>query len=959
MAWTKNKDTEIISEAMIKPLEWRSLGPSLFSGRIADIAIPRGQSCIIYCAAASGGIWKTTNRGTTWEPIFDDQGTGSMGALAVADSDPSIVWAGTGEPIAASHTTWGDGVYKSTDAGKTWNHMGLKETQQIGAVIIHPDNPDIVYVAAVGHLWGKNPERGLYKTVDAGKNWEKSLFISDSVGIVDVVMDPSDSQTLYAAAYGRIRGPFSRSEAEEVKILEGSGIFKTADGGQNWKRLTKGLPDTRVGRIGLAIPATNPEKIYALVERAPYEIRLNERRLDRIRFILPDREAKNPKELNLFREFILDKTPENERAAAMFSGFDRSESLRLRNMLGLGELDTGGGLFCSYDKGETWSRVHKMSVLRRASYYSHIYVHPLDENTLYIPEVRMNISTDGGKTFEQAGWAFSSWLTTKFIHGDFHPLWIDPADPNHMIAGSDGGLYASYDGGKNWEAHFMPIGQFHTIAVDNRLPYYVYGGLEDNGGWAGPSATRHFSGITNHDWFKFEQSDGAYIQIDPTDNMTVYSEWQNGNICRLDLRTGMRTEIKPHEGTGDTALRFNFITPFLLSSHDLNILYLGAQKMMKTTDRGGSWSAISPDLTKEKEIATISTIAESPLKQGVLLAGTEDGNVQISQNDGSTWIDVTDSIPALPKDKSGESTLCVSRIEASHFDPERAYVSFDGHRQDDFKTYIFRTDDCGKTWKSVKGDLPEDLVVRVIREDPKNPFLLFIGTDRGVYASIDGGMHWITLDNGLPPVRVDDMVIHPRDADLVVGTHGRGIYTLDIAPLQQMTQEVIEADVYLFNIQPAILYHLDIRKNKGVRGDRWFSAKNPYAEVSDLLTVRYVLGENGALAPPGAAIYYYLKEKSRTPVEIKIFDPKGDQLIRRLEGPAEKGLNRVIWDLRKSSTVFSPTDGGNDAVRLRESGLSERPGSLVEPGEFRVMFLTAGKHLERPLRVDPDEYLKF
>lgn len=959
MAGTKNSEIDIFSEPLVKSLEWRLLGPSLFSGRIADIAIPKGQSRIIYCAAASGGIWKTTNRGTTWEPIFDDQGTGSMGALAVADSDPSIVWAGTGEPIAASHTTWGDGVYRSTDAGKTWDHMGLEETQQIGAVIIHPKNPDIVYVAAVGHLWGKNPERGLYKTVDAGMNWEKSLFISDSVGVIDAVMDPSDSQILYAAAYGRIRGPFSRSEAEELKILDGGGIFKTTDGGQNWKRLTKGLPNTRVGRIGLVIPATNPKKIYALVERTPYELLLDKDGIDRIRVFFSDSENKDPKEINRIRELILKDTPENEKAAAVIGGFDRSVSLELRNMLGLGELDTGGGLFCSYDKGETWRRVHKMSVLRRASYYSHIYVHPLDENTVYIPEVRMNISTDGGKTFEQAGWAFSSWLTTKFIHGDFHPLWIDPADQNHMIVGTDGGLYSSYDRGKNWEAHFMPIGQFHTIAIDNRQPYYIYGGLEDNGGWAGPSATRHFSGITNHDWFKFEQSDGAYIQIDPTDNMTIYSEWQNGNICRLDVRTGMRTEIKPSEGTGDTALRFNFITPFLLSSHNSNTLYLGAQKIMKTTDRGGNWLAISPDLTKGKKIATISTIAESPFKQGLLLTGTEDGNVQISKDDGATWANVTDFIPGLPKDGNRGSKICVSRIEASHFDPERAYVSFDGHRQDDFKTYIYRTDDCGKTWHSVNGDLPDDLVVRVIREDPKNPFLLFIGTDRGVYASIDGGIHWVTLNNGLPPVRVDDMVIHPRDADLLVGTHGRGIYTLDISPLQQMTQKIIESDVHLFNIQPAILYHLDIRKNKGVRGDRWFSAKNPYAEVSDLLTVRYVLGENGALAPPGAAIYYYLKEKSHIPVEIKIFDRSDGQLIRRLEGPAEKGINRVIWDLRKSSTVFSPTGGGNDAVRLKETGLSKRPGSLVEPGEYRVVFTAEENKLERMLLLESDENLKF
>jgi photosystem II stability/assembly factor-like uncharacterized protein len=958
-SWAKTMTTKILTEKMINPLEWRQIGPSLFSGRIADIAVPKGQSRTIYCAAASGGIWKTTNRGTTWEPIFDDQGTGSMGAIAVSDSDPDIIWAGTGEPIAASHTTWGDGVYRSTDAGKTWDHMGLKETQQIGAVIINPDNPDIVYIAAAGHLWGENSERGLYKTTDGGTTWEKSLFINEKVGIVDAVMDPAYSQTLYAAAYGRMRGRYSRSEAEEVEILEGSGIYKTTDAGQNWINLTEGLPIKRVGRIGLAVSSTNPKKIYALVERAPYELHLNMADIHQIKDFLSTQGDIDPTESDHWREFIVKRIPEDEMLSAVVSGLDQAENIQLRNNLGLEELDTGGGVFCSENKGETWRRVNKMSALRRPSYYSHIYVHPLDENTLYIPEVRMNFSSDGGKTFEQAGWAFSSWLTSKFIHGDFHPLWINPEDPAHMIVGTDGGLYSSYDGGKNWEAHFMPIGQFHTIAVDMRKPYYIYGGMEDNGSWAGPSATRHFSGITNHDWFKFEHSDGAYIQIDPTDNMTVYSEWQNGNIRRLDLRTGMRTEIKPSAETGDSSLRFNFITPFVLSCHDSNALYLGTQKVLKTTNRGDSWVAISPDLTRDKRTATISTIAESPIKQGLIFAGTEDGIVQLSQDDGATWKDVTANFPSLPHDKNGFPTLCVSRLEASHFDPGTAYASFDGHRKDNYRTYIYRTNDLGKTWKSIKGDLPDDLVVRVIREDPKNPSLLFTGTDKGVFCSINGGTHWVALANGLPPVRVDDMVIHPRDADLVIGTHGRGLFTMDISPLQQITQDVLNMAVYLFNIQPAILYHLDITKNKGVRGARWFTAKNPYAEASDLLTIRYVLGENGALAPPGAAIYYYLEEKSQVPVEINVCDSKGAQILRKLKGPAEKGLNYVIWDLRKASSSLAPTDGGNDAVRLRESGLDERPGSLVIPGKYLIVLIIDGNRFEQKLIVKPDDSLRF
>ncbi len=958
-AWAKAKETATFTDAIVERLQWRLLGPTLYSGRIADIAIPKGQSYTVYCAAASGGIWKTINNGTTWSPIFDDQGTGSIGAIAIADSDPNIIWVGTGEAIAASHTTWGDGVYKSTDAGKTWNNMGLRESQQIGAVIIHPENPDIVYVAAVGHLWGANPERGLYKTMDGGKTWKKSLFIDDKAGVVDVVMDPSDSQTLYAAAYGRKRGRYSRSETEEVKILKGGGIYKTSDGGQTWIKLISGLPTKRLGRIGLAISLSNPKKIYALVERAPYEIHLEKTEVKKIKILLKSEKEIDETELSRIRDHVKSHTPAGEQAAAIIEGLDRSERIELRNILGLGELDSGGGVFRSDNNGQTWHRVNSMSVLRRASYYSHIYVHPLNENIVYIPEVRMNISLDGGETFKQEGWAFSSWLTSKFIHGDFHPLWINPKNPDHLIAGTDGGLYSSYDGGNNWEAHHMPIGQFHTIAVDMRNPYYVYGGMEDNGSWAGPSATRHISGITNHDWFKFDSSDGAYVQIDPTDNMTVYTEWQNGNIRRLDLRTGIRTAIKPLTKKGDETLRFNFITPFLLSSHDSNTLYIGTQKVLKTADRGDNWKAISPDLTKDKRIATISVIAESPLRPGLLFAGTEDGNVQISRDDGVSWFNAADRIAEIPQDRNGRANINVSRIEASHFDPGTAYVSFDGHRDDDFRAYIYRTTDYGKTWKSIKGDLPASLVVRVIREDTKNPNLLFIGSDAGVYVSIDGGMGWVPLKNGLPPVRVDDMVIHPREADLVIGTHGRGIYTLDIAPLQEMTQEVINSDSYLFNIQPATLFHLDITKNKGVRGARWFMAQNPYSEVLDLLTARYVLGENGALAPPGTAIYYYLKEGSTEPLEITILDQKTEQHVRVLKGPTEKGINRVIWDLRKSPVALIPTEGGNDAVRLRESGLDARPGPFVVPGKYRVRLSIGKARFERTLLVEPDEFLKF
>ena len=941
------------TESTVEVLRWRAMGPAFFSGRVTDIDVPKGEPYTIYCAAATGGLWKTVNNGITWEAIFDDHGTGSMGAVTICDKDPNLIWVGTGEVIAGSHSAWGDGVYKSTDAGRNWVHMGLKESHYVGKIVIDPEDSNVVYVAAVGHLWGKNPERGLYKTTDGGKTWEKALFISDEVGIVDIVMDPSDNRTLYAAAYGRQR---SRYASGGTKIFEG-GIYKTDDAGESWERLKEGLPEDRVGRIGLAVSPTNPDKVYAIMERGPYEVQLDAAVVERIKELLRSEKQPEKKELQRIRDLIEKLTPVHEKGAAVVAGLSRSERGQLREMLGQEELDTGGGVFRSTDSGMTWKRMNKSPT--GSSFYSRIYAHPKDEDTVYVPAVRMNISRNGGSTFEQAGWAFSSWLTSDYIHGDFHPFWIDPENPDHLVAGTDGGLYSSYDGGKNWEPHYMPIGQFYTVSVDMRNPYWVYGGLQDNGGWAGPSATRHMSGIADYDWFKYEQSDGGYVQIDPTDNMTVYTEWQYGLIRRLDLKTGLRVSIQPKSENGEVPLRFHFIAPFLLSKHDTHTLYMGAQRLLKTTDRGDSWVSISPDLTKGAEEATISTIAESPLMPGQLYVGTEDGNVQISRDDGGTWANVADHIPGLPLDEKGQPSVYVSRVEASHFDPGTAYVSFDRHYDDDFGVYLYRTTDYGESWESIRGDLPDGFPIRVVREDLKNPNLLFVGTAVGVHVSIDGGKHWVPLKKGLPPVPVHDMVIHPRDSDLVIGTHGRGIFIMDISPLQELTPEVAEEDAYLFKVQPPTLFHLDITKNKGVRGDRLFFVPNPYAELFDLEVARYVLGEDSALAPPGATIYYHLKSESAEPVEIVILDHHGEKEVRRLKGTLQKGLNKVLWDLRESPVPLERVSGGNDAVRLRERGLEEKPGPMVQPGLYKIILSVGNERLKQKIVIKSDSFLRF
>jgi photosystem II stability/assembly factor-like uncharacterized protein len=955
---TKTEEKSIFSNTTIKNFSWRLLGPAQYSGRISDIAVPKGQKHTIYCAAASGGLWKTINSGTTWKPIFDEHGTGSMGAIAISDSDPNIIWVGTGEAIAESHSTWGDGVYKSTDRGKTWAHMGLKDSNQIGRIVIDPQDSNMVYIASVGHLWSSNAERGLFKTTDGGKTWTKSLFISDKVGVVDIAMDPSDRKTLYAAAYGRIRSRYSASEATEVKILEGGGIFKTTDAGATWTRLTEGLPPSRVGKIGLAVALTNPNKIYAILERKPFEVNLVEKEVENLKKLLGTDKKSDPALMKKIQQLFRDSIPASEKAAAIVPGLSSVEQTKLRNLLGLGELDLGSGVFRSADKGKTWNRMNKMAANRSPSYYSEIYVHPKEEDTVYVPLERMWISKDGGNNFEQTNWAYSSWMTSNYIHGDFHAFWVNPEDSNHLIIGTDGGLYSSYDCGENWEAHPMPIGQFYAVAVDMRKPYYIYGGLQDNGGWAGPSATRHMSGITDNDWFKYETADGAYVQVDTKDNLTIYTEIQNGGIKRIDLRTGSYTPIQPRPKKGEPPLRFNFITPFLLSAHDSNTLYIGSQKVLKSIDKGNSWIPLSPDLTRGGK-ATITTIAESPLVPGLLFIGTEDGNVEISRDDGNTWINMADRFPGLTNDEKVQQNIFVSRIEASHFDPGKAYISFDGHQDDDFRVYLFRTTDYGKTWVSIKGNLPDGFPVKVIREDIKNPNLLFVGTSIGVQVSTDGGEHWVPLKNGLPPVPVADMLIHPRDADLVIGTHGRGIYAMNISPLREMTSEVLNSDIHLFSIEPATLFYLDITKNKGNQGARRFSASNPYIELFDVDASRYILGLGSELAPPGGAIYYYLRTALNDPVEITIFDHSGERVLRRLVGTSEAGVNQVLWDLRESPIPFQREFSGNDEVRLRSRAMRERPGPLVQPGKYLVTLSAGGKQFKQMLTINADEFLRY
>lgn len=948
---TKPVETETAAK-LIQPFKWRLIGPGHMSGRITDIAVSPDDKYTLYCAAATGGIWKSGNNGISWRPIFDHYDTCSIGDIAVAPSNPQIIWAGTGEANASSYSSWGHGVYKSVDGGENWKHAGLTETHHIGRVVIDPENPDIVYAAALGHLWGSNPERGLFKTTDGGRTWNRVLFISEDAGVADIVMDPRDRNTLYAAAYARRAEPYDDFDSMGIRVLPGSGMYKSRDGGKTWETLTTGLPGDRIGRIGLALAPSVPDIIYAVIERTPFYVNVPSSLLSRIQALL-SADKPDPAEAEAIRSALNKHIPDEKEEAAVVSGLSRRKQLQLRLLLGYGELDTGGGIFRTDNGGDQWRRVNTLN--ERAGYYSQLRVNPQDPDHVYALMVRTWESRDGGLTFRQKGWAFSSFLSSYFIHGDFHALWINPEDPRHMLTGTDGGLYTTYNAGKNWEAHSLPLGQFAAVTYDQRDPYYVYGGLQDNGCWGGPSAVRHVSAITDPDWFKFITGDGAYVQVDPDNPYILYGESQYGNIVRIDMQTGKRKSIRPRLMDEPAALRFNYVAPFLFSGHHSGTLYMGSQFVLKSPNEGETWTKISPDLTRgnpssfTREGATITTMSESSIQPGLLAAGTDDGHVWLTRDEGASWEKISGNITGLPNYSSIKPHPWVSRVETSHHHPGTVYTAFDGHRNDDFSVYLYITRDFGQTWTSIGQSLPKDFPVNVIREDPVNENLLYAGTENAVHVSFDQGQNWIRLMSGMPTVAVDDLKIHPRDADLIAGTHGRGIFILDIRPLQQMTPSILDKPIHLFTPENPVLYHIDWTKNRGASGAGRFTADNPFSHL-------FRLSDRSGAAPPGVSLYYYVKNSSASHISIHIANYE-NEVIRILEGPAEAGLNRIDWDLRSAPLSQLPEwrrSGSNDSLRLMQSGKDTRPGPVVEPGQYSVRLVYENTTQEASLNVLED-----
>jgi len=871
-------------------LKFRSIGPAVASGRVMSIAVNPKNKVEYYVGVASGGVWKTVNDGTTWTPVFDKEGSYSIGWVALDPNDASVVWVGTGESNSQRSVSYGDGIYRSDDGGKNWQNLGLKKSEHIGRVVIDPRDSKVVYVAAEGPLWGPGGDRGLYKSVDGGKNWKAVLTISENTGVVDVAIDPSNPDIIYAAAYQRRRHVFT--------LIDGgpeSAIYKSTDAGATWNKLKNGLPSVDMGRIGLAVSPADPNVVYATIEAA----------------------------------------------------------------------DSKGGIFRSDDRGATWDRKNEFDA--GAMYYARVVADPKNVDRIFVMNVTLRESLDGGKTLHK--------VEENNHHGDNHAIWIDPENTKHALLGSDGGLYETWDDAKAWQFKAnLPTVQFYDVAVDNALPFYnVCGGTQDYFSWCGPARTRNINGIVNSDWFVTTGGDGFRSVVDPVDPNTIYSESQYGVLVRYDKPTGQELVLQPQEGKGEPPLRWNWDSPIIISPHSHTRLYFAANKLFRSDDRGDTWKAISGDLTRQidrnklqvmgkvwepdavaKNASTslygnIVALAESPKKEGLIYVGTDDGLIQTTGDGGQSWTK-SEKFPGIP------DTTYVSRLAASSHDANVVYASFDNHKNSDFKPYLLRSTDSGKTWTSIAGNLPENGPVLAFAEDTVNGNLWFAGTEYGAFFTVDGGAHWVQLKGGLPTIAVRDMVIQAREGDLVIATFGRGFYVLDdISALRLIKAEALEQAAALFPVKDALLYierHPLGGPKKGYQGESFYTAENPpYGAVfttyfkEKLKTKKEKRHEaekeaakkNQTLAYPTNDELRAEAEEAKPEVYFMVYDESGAP-IRRVEGSIEAGFQRTAWDLRYPAvSLREHADEGEDFPPAAAKG------PLVITGNYSVrMFQKVG-----------------
>jgi photosystem II stability/assembly factor-like uncharacterized protein len=898
---TTQSDTSIVSS-----IRFREIGPTAQGGRYVDFAVVESNPRVFYAATATGGLWKTVNNGISFTPVFDHQPDFAIGAVALAQSRPDVIYVGAGEANNSRSTYGGNGVYKSVDGGKTWAKVGLPNAGRVARIVVDPKNPDTVFVAASGHLYSENPDRGVYRSTDGGKSWTKTLdhkVDGRPIGATDVAMDPANPRVLYAATYDKVRRPWTFGEGGP-----GSGIFKSTDGGTKWTPLTTGLPTGMIGRIGLAIARSDPKTVYAVVENA------NSRTV-----------------------------PADERRKRMMQGF--------------GDGSIGDELYRSDDAGATWRKVAPPDapVTTTAAgdgaaqtpqgggrgrggwtgggppyYYAQIRVDPKNKEHVYLLSVSVTHTTDGGKT----------WARAFNFGGDNHALWINPGDSDHLLLGHDHGMGVSFDAGRTWlSPDNKPLAQFYAIGYDMEQPYNVYGGLQDNGSARGPSTMKGGGPIPFEAWYRVGGGDGFYNVVDPTDSRWLYNESQFGAIQRMDQKTGQSRSIRYSRPQGQEQLRWNWSSPILISPHNPEVVYHAANVLLRSGNRGDSWTEISPDLTRNLperrggsgniQYATITTIDESPVIAGVIWAGTDDGNVQVTRDGGKTWTNVADKI-------AGHPGYWVSRVIASHHDAGTAYVTVTGYRHDDFKPFAWKTTDYGATWTPVTGNLPNE-AINVIREDRRNPNLLFVGTDFGVYASLDGGKAWHRMTNGITTNPVHDLAIHPREQELIVGTHGRGIYIADISGLQTLTPPVLAADAHLAPIVATV------------------------QQAPGLRPMVAALNYDGESRLPGVHINYYLKSPA-TGVTVRVYD--GARVIAETtSAPGNAGLNTVRWTMRsirpmteveRQATGRGGRGGGGfaggrggaqaaPAIPEFPSPAQNTVMSTVSPGEYRVVLVVGGR----------------
>ncbi len=932
-------------------LHWRPIGPASMSGRISDIAVYEANTNIWYVGSAHGGVWKTTNNGTTFEPQFQDYGLMSIGDIAVSQSNPDLVYVGTGESNNRQSTSWGDGVYKSTDGGKTYVNIGLKTSRHINRIVIDPRDNDVVWVAATGPLFGPGGERGVFKTTDGGKTWKPTLKVDDDTGANDLVIDPSNDRILYASTYQRRRTACCMNGGGP-----GSGIWKSTDGGETWTRLKTGLPEGSLGRIALDVYRKHPNVLYTLIEGP---VAAGARGAGGAGGAAGAGGARGAA-----------GAPANpEEAPQQFGGG--------RGLATANDPATATGLYRSDDGGATWKKVNNNNV--RPMYFSQVRIDPNDDNVIVMGGVDLQVSLDGGKSINTAA--------ASAIHSDHHAIWIDPHNGSHMLIGNDGGLAVTWDQSKTWNFFpNLPVGLFYHVSVDMSTPYNICGGMQDNYDWCGPSQVRGVAGIPNYEWTTIQGGDGFVVLQDPKDNRVIYSESQDGNVIRVDRVTGETISIRPQPPAGEPPYRFQWDTPIVISPHDSSIVMIGANKVLKSSDKGLTFNAISPDLTtgedsdreqivtmglKGKDITiakndgivaygTIVALAESPKLAGVIYAGTDDGRLQVTKDNGKNWNDVFQKLPGAPKGGY------VSRVAPSRYEAGTAYVTIDNHRLNDYETYIYATKDFGQSWTSLNGNLKGE-AIKCITEDQKNADVLYAGAETGLFVSTDRGATWTRPKWNLPTVRVDEVLQHPRDNAIILATHGRAIWVLDHAEAIQEYAAASKADAKLFTPPPAAMFRRPVSdRNYEFWGNQVYYGENP---------------------PQSAILSYYVKSKPND-VKLKVADASGREL-REIAIPStavRAGVNSACWDLRVQPIPPAAAQGGRGPAAAQRGNAEAAapaadpfgygcaggggrggggggfggggggiPGPMVLAGSYNVSLVVDGKSIEtKPLKVAGD-----